>query len=214
MALLPKVPWTDIDDSRVATDAPVSTDLWTDTVVDLNYLKAVLTDGAGAPQDINVANATVNGTLTVTGNTDLQGTLDVAGNAQFDSDLNIDGTFKLGGEEVDVFANPDQIYSNNALAITNTTITLYTVPVDKKAIITDLLIAYIDTAGSPQFELLLDGVAVIKDGSPSTSWQDSESHNVARETVLNTGETIQVDVVGIGATVTANILISARVIDV
>lgn len=73
MALLPKVPWTDIDDFRVAVDAPVSTDLMTDIVVDLNYLKAVVTDGALAPQGITCAvldaygNAVINGDLNVTG---------------------------------------------------------------------------------------------------------------------------------------------------
>jgi len=90
MALLPKIPWTDIDDFRVAVDAPVSTDLWTDTVVDLNYLKAVLTDGAAAPQDINAANVNVNGDLGVTGNGSIGGDLDVTGalTVGFFSDVN------------------------------------------------------------------------------------------------------------------------------
>ena len=75
MALLPKIPWTDIDDFRVAVDAPVSTDLWTDTVVDLNYLKAVLTDGALAPQAINCAVLTATGNSTITGDLDVTGAL-------------------------------------------------------------------------------------------------------------------------------------------
>jgi hypothetical protein len=82
MALLPKIPWTDIDDTRVAVDAPVSTDLWTDTVIDLNYLKATLTDGALAPQTINCAliistGETINGDLQVNGNATVTGTLSV-----------------------------------------------------------------------------------------------------------------------------------------
>lgn len=82
MALLPKIPWTDIEDFRVAVDAPVSTDLWTDTVVDLNYLKAVLTDGAAAPQPI------------VTESIEIKG----AGVAfQLDNDGNVDGNFNVNG---------------------------------------------------------------------------------------------------------------------
>lgn len=82
MALLPKIPWTDVDDTRVAVDAPVSTDWGTDVCVDLNYLKAVLTDGALAPQAINAGAATFNGAviintgpLTVNGNASVTGTL-------------------------------------------------------------------------------------------------------------------------------------------
>lgn len=40
MPLLPNTPWTDIDSVRVAVDAPVSTDLMTDIVINLNYLRA------------------------------------------------------------------------------------------------------------------------------------------------------------------------------
>lgn len=76
MALLPKLPWTDIDDTRVAVDAPVSTDLWTDTVIDLNYLKSTLTDGAGASQNVNAALVTATG-LQVNGNANITGTLSV-----------------------------------------------------------------------------------------------------------------------------------------
>ncbi len=65
MASLPKTPFVDIDSTRVAVDAPVSTDLWQDTVVNENYLKAVLSDGAAAPQDIVTNNVTITGTLTV-----------------------------------------------------------------------------------------------------------------------------------------------------
>lgn len=82
MALLPKVPWTDIDDFRVAVDAPVSTDLWTDTVVDLNYLKATLTDGVLAPQGIVTNTITIAGAgtaLTVTNNALVGGNLTVTG---------------------------------------------------------------------------------------------------------------------------------------
>lgn len=89
MALLPKIPWVDMDDARVATDAPVSTDLMTDMNVNLNYLKAVLSDGATAPQSISAKNITANGTL------------DVTGDAQFDLDVNIDGTLTGGGVGLD-----------------------------------------------------------------------------------------------------------------
>jgi len=61
MAALPSTPFTSIDDTRVAVDAPVSTDLFTDVVVDLNYLKAVLTDGALAPQGITASTLTLEG---------------------------------------------------------------------------------------------------------------------------------------------------------
>lgn len=40
MASLPNIPWTDIEDFRVAVDAPVSTDLMSDIVIDLNFLKS------------------------------------------------------------------------------------------------------------------------------------------------------------------------------
>ncbi len=63
MASLPEIPFTDIEDFRVAVDAPVSTDLMTDIVVDLNNLRSILTDGAAAVEDINANNVTVNGTL-------------------------------------------------------------------------------------------------------------------------------------------------------
>lgn len=82
MALLPKIPWTDIDDTRVAVNAPVSTDLWTDTVIDLNYLKAVLTDGALAPQAITTATVVIKGigtALTVDNNALISGNLQVLG---------------------------------------------------------------------------------------------------------------------------------------
>lgn len=80
MALLAKVPWVDMDDARVATDAPVSTDLMTDISINENYLKAVLTDGAAAPQSISAKNVTANGDLYVT----LDGT--------------VDGNFHIGGQ--------------------------------------------------------------------------------------------------------------------
>ncbi len=47
MASLPNTPFTDIDSARVAVDAPVSTDLMTDIVVDLNYLKSAVDILAG-----------------------------------------------------------------------------------------------------------------------------------------------------------------------
>lgn len=112
MALLPKIPWTDIDDSRVATDAPVSTDLWSDTVVDLNYLKAVLTDGAAAPQSISTKNVTANGTLNVTGTglfggkltvsaggADITGDVDMQDNVHIFGNLVVDGTFTFDTAE-------------------------------------------------------------------------------------------------------------------
>ncbi len=89
MALLPKIPWVDMDDARVATDAPVSTDLMTDMNVNLNYLKAVLSDGATAPQSISAKNVTVNGTFLTTGN----GTVD--------GDFHIGGTLSGGGVGID-----------------------------------------------------------------------------------------------------------------
>lgn len=79
MALLPKIPWTDIDDTRVAVDAPVSTDLWTDTVINLNYLKAILTDGAAAPQAIVTGIITGNGLFTNNGNAQINGNMNVTG---------------------------------------------------------------------------------------------------------------------------------------
>jgi hypothetical protein len=95
MALLPKIPWTDIDDFRVAVDAPVSTDLWTDTVVDLNYLKATLTDGALAPQTITT------GIVVIAG----------AGTAfQLDNDGNVDGNFTVNGTlSTGVFFSSEQL---------------------------------------------------------------------------------------------------------
>lgn len=84
MASLPKVPFTDIEDFRVAVDAPVSTDLMTDIVIDLNNLRSILRDGAAAVEDI-VAN-----------NVNILGALDVTGNSQMDGDLQVDGTFSTG----------------------------------------------------------------------------------------------------------------------
>lgn len=85
MASLPKTPFVDMDDARVATDAPVSTDLMTDMNVNVNYLKAVLTDGAAAPQNISTADITANGDLTATGD------------LQVDTDGTVDGDFHIGG---------------------------------------------------------------------------------------------------------------------
>lgn len=61
MASLPDSPWTDIEDFRVAVDAPVSTDLMTDIVVNLNYLYT----GLGLLGGVNVQNITSTGTFTV-----------------------------------------------------------------------------------------------------------------------------------------------------
>jgi hypothetical protein len=94
MALLPKVPWTDIDDTRVAVDAPVSTDLWIDTVVDLNYLKATLTDGVLAPQNLNINGLTVAAPSTF--NDDVQVNADVV----------ITGTLTVG----DFFKSSDLMF--------------------------------------------------------------------------------------------------------
>ncbi len=93
MASLPKIPFTDIDDTRVAVDAPVSTDLMTDIVVNGNYLKAVVTDGATAPQGIVASDIEVTGDLLVDGNAD------------FEVDVNIDGVLSVG-----VFFSSEQIY--------------------------------------------------------------------------------------------------------
>lgn len=51
MASLPNTPFTDIDSARVAVDAPVSTDLMTDIVVDINYLKSAVDILAGITAD-------------------------------------------------------------------------------------------------------------------------------------------------------------------
>ncbi len=95
MALLPKTPWVDMDDARVATDAPVSTDLMTDLTINENYLKAVLTDGAAAPQSISGLNITANGDLTATN--DLQ----VDNDGRVDGDVHLGGTLSGGGVGID-----------------------------------------------------------------------------------------------------------------
>ncbi len=65
---LPNTPFTDIEDFRVAVDAPVSTDLMTDIVVDLNYLLGVLTDGAATPQAlVEMLNAIFHGDVEILG---------------------------------------------------------------------------------------------------------------------------------------------------
>lgn len=104
MALLPKIPWVDMDDARVATDAPVSTDLMTDISVNENYLKAVLTDGAASPQAISSSNITANGILTATGVTNLgakltvsAGGVDVTGQADFQNDMHVFGNLIVDG---------------------------------------------------------------------------------------------------------------------
>ena len=95
MASLASVPWVDMDDARVATDAPVSTDLMTDISINENYLKAVLTDGAAAPQSISSLNITANGDLTATN--DLQ----VDNDGVVDGDFHIGGTLSGGGVGLD-----------------------------------------------------------------------------------------------------------------
>ncbi len=81
MASLPNTPFTDIEDFRVAVDAPVSTDLMTDIVVDLNYLLGVLSDGAASPQALIDTNClTLRGPgvcLNVDNDADIAGTLTV-----------------------------------------------------------------------------------------------------------------------------------------
>jgi len=47
MSTLPSTPWTNIDSVRVAVDAPVSTDLMQNIVVDLNFLYAGITNAGG-----------------------------------------------------------------------------------------------------------------------------------------------------------------------
>ena len=99
MALLPKIPWVDMDDTRVAVDAPVSTDLWTDTIVNENYLKATLTDGASAPQGIATLGITANGTLVSTGKLTVQsGGADITGNSKITGDLEATGDMQVGGD--------------------------------------------------------------------------------------------------------------------
>lgn len=58
MATLPSVPFVSIDSTRVAVDAPVSTDLMTDIGVDLNYLKAAVDLLGGSVSEIFLANDT------------------------------------------------------------------------------------------------------------------------------------------------------------
>lgn len=58
MASLPNTPFTDIDSARVAVDAPVSTDLMTDIVVDLNYLKSAVDILAGLTADYFLSTGT------------------------------------------------------------------------------------------------------------------------------------------------------------
>ncbi len=94
MALLPNTPFTDIEDFRVAVDAPVSTDLMTDIVVDLNYLESILRDGAAA----------IAGIITNTINIEGAGTA-----LQVDNDVNIDGTLTVGNFVVD---ETPLVYSN------------------------------------------------------------------------------------------------------
>ena len=103
MALLPKVPWVDMDDARVATDAPVSTDLMTDISVNENYLKAVLTDGAASPQAISSSNITANGDLTATND------------LQVDNDGTVDGDFHIGGTLTGGGVGLDDTYALAAL---------------------------------------------------------------------------------------------------
>ncbi len=93
-----------MDDARVATDAPVSTDLMTDISVNENYLKAVLTDGAAAPQSISTKNVTANGDLVVTGTSLLGGMvtvttggMDITGDVDIDGSLDVTGDLTVGG---------------------------------------------------------------------------------------------------------------------
>lgn len=58
MATLPNFPFTDIQDTRVAPNAPVSTDLLTDFVVNCNYLKSAVDLLGGSVQAIFFANNT------------------------------------------------------------------------------------------------------------------------------------------------------------
>lgn len=58
MSTLPNTPYVSIDSTRVAVDAPVSTDLLTDMCVDLNYLKAAADTFGGNTQAIFLASGT------------------------------------------------------------------------------------------------------------------------------------------------------------
>lgn len=103
MASLASTPWTDMDDTRVAVDAPVSTDLLTDISINENYLKSTLTDGAAAPQDITAANVNVNGDL------------DVSNDIQIDNDGTVDGDFHIGGTLTGGGVGLDDTYALAAL---------------------------------------------------------------------------------------------------
>lgn len=67
------MPFTTIPASMVDVDSPVSTTLMTFIKEDLDYLKATLSDGASAPQDIVGKNITANGNLTATGDITVDG---------------------------------------------------------------------------------------------------------------------------------------------
>ena len=104
MALLPNVPFVAMDDARVATDAPVSTDLMTDININVNYLKSAITDGASATQSISGKNITANGTLAVTGTSSLGGKVtvttggvDVTGQADFQNNMHVFGNLVVDG---------------------------------------------------------------------------------------------------------------------
>jgi len=102
MAVLPITPWVNMDDTRVAVDAPVSTDLMTDMNVNLNYLKSAITDGAASTQGISTttmqtsSTTTSGGKLTVSaGGADITGDVDMNNNAHVYGNLDVDGIFTI-----------------------------------------------------------------------------------------------------------------------
>jgi hypothetical protein len=79
MPVLPSTPFTALTSERTDVDSPISEDLMQDMGIDLNYLKATLTDGALAPQPINAADITGNGLLTNNGNVQINGNANITG---------------------------------------------------------------------------------------------------------------------------------------
>ena len=112
MALLGNTPWTEMDDTRVAVDAPVSTDLMTDLSINENYLKSAISDGASATQAISTSTVTTSGlasigtTLTAggkltvsAGGADITGDVDLQDNVHIFGNLIVDGTFQFDTAE-------------------------------------------------------------------------------------------------------------------
>jgi len=112
MALLANTPWTNMDDTRVAVDAPVSTDLMTDMNINLNYLKSAITDGASATQGINTTTVQTSSTGIFGGAVTVSaGGIDVTGDSRFRDDVQIDGNLDVLG----IFSIAEIIYLLSAM---------------------------------------------------------------------------------------------------